>query len=154
MKFVPTLILTAVLAGPVHAQVCSGGEGGGIDATGNQCNTPDNVAASTTELGLAPPTQSEKMGGVHASASAALAPTRSAKMSGQPSTPTVVATQASRIVRAAAQPGAPAKTARIQHWSEAPCAGGAYGGMDVNGDECGEAPAAERVNLVAQHKIH
>ena len=48
MKFVPTLILTAVLAGPVHAQVCSGGEGGGIDATGNQCNTPDNVAASTT----------------------------------------------------------------------------------------------------------
>jgi hypothetical protein len=75
-------------------------------------------------------------------------------MSGQPSTPTVVATPAGRMVRAAAQSDAPMKTSRMQHWSEAPCAGGAYGGMDVNGDECGEAPAAERVNLVAQRKIH
>jgi hypothetical protein len=154
MKIVPTLLLAAVLAGPVHAQVCSGGEGGGIDATGNQCNTPENIAASATELGLAAPAQSDKMGGVHASVSAAPAPIHSAKMSAEPSMPTVVATRASRVTRTAAQPNAHGKTARIEHWSEAPCAGGAYGGMDVNGDECGQAPAAERVNLVAQHKVH
>ena len=39
-----SLSLAAVLAGPVHAQVCSGGNDGGMDATGNQCNTPNEVA--------------------------------------------------------------------------------------------------------------
>src|SRR5512137_2182980 len=45
MNVVPTLYLAALLAGPLHAQVCSGGAGGGLDATGNQCGD-----AATIEL--------------------------------------------------------------------------------------------------------
>ena len=41
-----SLSLAVVLVGPVHAQSCSGGDGGGIDATGNQCSTPTNVVVS------------------------------------------------------------------------------------------------------------
>jgi len=37
MNTVPMFCLVAVFAGPLDAQVCSGGVGGGIDATGNQC---------------------------------------------------------------------------------------------------------------------
>jgi hypothetical protein len=44
------------------------------------------------------------------------------------------------------------KTAKVQNWSEAPCSGGAYGGMDVNGNQCGEAPAPEGSSLAAQNK--
>ena len=32
------------VAGAVHAQDCSGGTDGGMDATGNQCNEPRTVA--------------------------------------------------------------------------------------------------------------
>ena len=62
--------LVAVLAGPVHAQVCSGGNDGGMDATGNQCNTPNEVAFKT-ESAMTPPAQVTKMSSVQASASAA-----------------------------------------------------------------------------------
>jgi len=57
--------LVAVLAGPVHAQVCSGGNDGGMDATGNQCNTPNEVATGSA---ITPPTQIAKMGSVRATA--------------------------------------------------------------------------------------
>ena len=60
-----SLSLGAVLAGPVHAQVCSGGAGGGMDATGNQCNTPNEVATGSA---INPPTQIAKMGSVRATA--------------------------------------------------------------------------------------
>ena len=54
----------AVLAGPVHAQVCSGGNDGGVDATGNQCNTPNDVAAYTIGSGITSPARAVKMGSV------------------------------------------------------------------------------------------
>ena len=55
------------------------------------------------------------------------------------------------MVRAAAPPSVPVKTAKIEIGSESPCSGGADGGMDVTGNQCGEAPAAAGINLVAQH---
>ena len=63
-----SLSLAAVLAGPVHAQMCSGGNDGGMDATGNQCNTPNEVAAFATASAITAPTQVTKMGSVRASA--------------------------------------------------------------------------------------
>ena len=146
------LSLAAVLVGPVHAQVCSGGHGGGIDATGNQCSTPTDVAASAAGSGVNSHAQADKMSGVHRLIPATARPIRSAKMSGRSPTPTVVAAPASRMVRAAMPASAPVKTAKVQNWSEAPCSGGAYGGMDVNGNQCGEAPAPEGSNLVARNK--
>jgi hypothetical protein len=54
MNIVPTLYLAAVLAGPLHAQVCSGGAGGGIDATGNQCGDAATIGlyANGSEMAL------------------------------------------------------------------------------------------------------
>ena len=131
-----SLSLAAVLVGPVHAQSCSGGHGGGIDATGNECSKPDNVAAST-EYRLFWERYEPLI--------------RLAKSSGRSSTPTVVAAPASRMVRVAVPASAPVKTAKVQNGSEAPCSGGAYGGMDVNGNQCGEALAPEGSKLVARN---
>jgi hypothetical protein len=43
-----SMVLTAFLAcSTVQAQTCSGGSDGGMDATGNQCNTPDSYLERT-----------------------------------------------------------------------------------------------------------
>lgn len=93
-----------------------------------------------------------KLGGFKTSVSAAHPLVRWTKMSGRPSTPTVVAEPASRIASAAAQLRAPVKTAKIEIGSASTCSGGADGGMDATGNQCGEAPAAVAINLVA-HRI-
>ena len=45
MNILPTLTLVSalVVAGPLFAQVCSGGANGGMDATGNDCSDPGFV---------------------------------------------------------------------------------------------------------------
>jgi hypothetical protein len=151
MKTVSPLffLLAAVLAGPTHAQGCSGGDAGGMDSTGNQCNAPTNVPTSASESADGVFARADKMGGIHASGPAVAPPIRSAKMSGGASASTVVAEPASRMVRTAETTSAPVKTAKVQNWSEANCSGGTYGGTDVNGNQCGEAPALAEVNLVA-----
>ena len=45
-SILPCIVVAFVLAGPLHAQTCSGGVDGGMDATGNLCNAP--VAARLT----------------------------------------------------------------------------------------------------------
>jgi hypothetical protein len=130
-----SLSLAAVLIGPVHAQSCSGGDGGGIDATGNQCNTPDDVAASAGR-----PSFWERYE----------APIPLAKMSGRSSAPAVAVAPAGKTGRAAVPASTSVKAAKVQSGSEAPCSGGAYGGMDVSGNQCGEAPAADGSQLVAR----
>jgi len=146
--------LAAVLAGPVHAQGCSGGDGGGMDATGNQCNTLHEAAAVTTSSAIAPPTQGAKMGSARASASAARPAIRSAKQSSQNSAPTAMAVPASGKLQAAA-PGISAKTAKTAPGSEAFCSGGAGGGMDVNGAECGGFSAATEIGGdLREHSQH
>jgi hypothetical protein len=57
------------------------------------------------------------------------------------------------MVRTAVPASAPVKTAKVENWSEAPCSGGAGGGMDVNGNQCGEAPEIAGISLVAQQVI-
>jgi hypothetical protein len=138
----PLLLLAAVLIGPVHAQTCSGGAGGGIDGTGNQCNTPYEVTASTAGSATNSSVQAAKKGRVDASVSAV---PLSEKMSARPSTRTVAAQPPSRMDSAAASAGAPMKAAKLETWSEAACSGGAYGGMDLNGNQCGDAVATAKV---------
>jgi hypothetical protein len=146
-----SLSLVAVLAGPVHAQVCSGGNDGGIDATGNQCNWPSEVAAFTTGPATSPQAQVTRLGSVQASAKHPAI--RLAQMSGQKSTPIAMAVPASMKLRAAAPPSVSAKTAKTGAGLEAFCSGGAGGGMDANGAECGEASALTEISVVAQHKV-
>ena len=143
MRSACAFLLTAVLTGPIHAE-CSGGDGGGLDATGNQCST--HVAGS----GINSLAQSDKMSGAHVSTQAAAPLIRSAKMSVLSPTAKIVAAQASRIVRGAVPANPPVKTSKVETWSEAACSGGAGGGMDVNGNQCGEAPTPVGSNLVAR----
>ncbi|HJW53124.1 MAG TPA: hypothetical protein VJ501_14020 [Burkholderiaceae bacterium] len=139
-----SLSLAVVLAGPVHAQMCSGGNDGGIDATGNECNWPSEVAALITGPATSPPAQVIELGRVLASAKRPAI--RLTQVSGQKSTPPAMAAPASKKDRAVS-----AKTARAEIGSEAFCSGGASGGMDVNGDECGESWPAE-LSVIAQHQ--
>jgi len=149
-----SLSLAAILAGPVHAQVCSGGNNdGGMDATGNQCNTLNEVAAFATGS-IAPPTQITKVGSVRASASAAHPAIRFlVKTSSQNSALTAMAVPANSKLQAAAPPSVSAKTARTSAGSEAFCSGGAGGGMDVNGNQCGEASAAAEISSVSPEHL-
>ena len=39
-SILPCLVVAFALARPLHAQTCSGGVGGGMDATGSLCNLP------------------------------------------------------------------------------------------------------------------
>jgi hypothetical protein len=133
-----SLALAAVLAGPVHAQMCSGGSSdGGMDATGNQCNTLDEVVASSSAAAIAAPKPMTRGGSVRASISAVHPAVHYfVKTSSRSPAPTATAVPASSKLRAAAPPSVPAKTAETAAGSEAFCSGGAGGGMDVNGNEC------------------
>ena len=143
-----SLSLAAVLAGPAYAEVCSGGgNDGGMDATGNQCNTIHAVAAFAIGSAITPPTQRTKVGNVRHSASAAHPAIRTlTKTSSQQSLSTAMAVLASTKLQARALTGVSAKTAKTAAGSESFCSGGAGGGMDVNGNECGVASAAEKFN--------
>jgi len=129
-----SLSLAAVLAGPVHAQGCSGGNDGGMDATGNQCNTLDEVAAFMTGSAINPSTKIAKMSSVRASVLAAQPAMSLVKTPSQDSAPTARAVPVSRKLQAAATPSASARTAQTAAGSEAFCSG--RGGMDVNGNQC------------------
>jgi hypothetical protein len=53
MSVARTICLTIALAssGFLHAQSCSGGIDGGMDATGNQCTSPEVLAPYATQAG-------------------------------------------------------------------------------------------------------
>jgi len=73
MKWVRLIVLAAAstCTGQLHAQDCSGGPGGGADATGNQCNTPADASApvEVSRAGSSQPTV--KMSGTRAAPIAA-----------------------------------------------------------------------------------
>jgi hypothetical protein len=142
MNIVPILSLAAVLAGPLHAQVCSGGNDGGTDATGNQCGDAATTGLHANGSATASPRPTAKMSGIKQS-TAPTADTRpTAKMSGAPATSTVSAQGASRFAKAAPPPSVPVKTSKIETMDVSPCAGGPDGGMDATGNQCAEHPAA------------
>jgi hypothetical protein len=151
MNIVPTLYLAAVLAGPLHAQVCSGGAGGGIDATGNQCGDAATIGLYANGSANASLRPTAKMSGIQQSTAATADMRPTAKMSGAPATSTVSAQAASRFARAAPPPSGPVKTSKIETVDASPCAGGPDGGMDATGNQCAEYPVAGmgRGNIVA-----
>ena len=143
------LIAAFTLASPVYAQECSGGSGGGVDATGNQCSNTATAAAYTT-VSLPQPTA--KMSGIEQSKPTDATVTPTAKMSAAPAKPTVVAQGASRFPKVVAPPVAPVRTAKIEAVDASPCAGGANGGMDATGNDCGGYPVAGDAVIAAATK--
>jgi hypothetical protein len=143
MNPVRLLLLAAVFAAPLHAQECSGGGGGGVDATGNQCSDAAASRATARASGTVSYVQSAKMSGVeHRGAVAAIAPQPSAKLAATPARPILVAQGKSRFVKAAMSPYAPLHTSKIEGADASPCSGGADGGADATGNQCGAYTAA------------
>ncbi len=145
MKTSWTLYLIAAFAfvGPVCAQECSGGNGGGTDVTGNQCSNTATAEAYTT---VSSPQQTAKMGRIKQSKPTEARTGPTAKMSGALAKPTAVAQGTSRFPKVVALPVPPVKTSKIEVGDASPCSGGAGGGMDATGNECGE-------NLVAEENV-
>ena len=142
MNMVPMLCLVAAFAAPLHAQVCSGGAGGGIDATGNQCSDAATVGAYADGSDIASLQPTAKMGGIQQSTAATVVPRLPANMSGSPARPNVSAQGTSRIAKVAPPPSAPVKISKIETAVASPCSGGPDGGMDATGNQCGEYPVA------------
>jgi hypothetical protein len=137
-----TLLLLAILAVPLHAQVCSGGSGGGVDATGNQCSdgatSASGAGASEPEFHLL----SAKMSGSEHRGAAPAGPQLSAKLSATLAAPAAVSQGKSRFIKVAASPHAPVHTSKIEEADAPACSGGADGGTDATGNQCGTYPAA------------
>ena len=136
------LIASFAFVGPVCAQECSGGYGGGTDATGNQCNS----AAAEAYITGASPQQAAKMGRIEQSKPIEARTGPTAKMSGALAKLTVVAQGVSGFPKFVALPVAPVKTSKtkIEVRDASSCSGGAGDGMDATGNECGENPLAEQ----------
>jgi hypothetical protein len=146
MKTLHALCVVAsalVWCAAAQAQECSGGAGGGVDATGNQCGADDQYVArpaamrarSTAAIAAsaqlpAAPTGSRTVG--TASAAAAAAPAHQA---------------ASRFPDGAKAPAEPVHTAKIGDGQVPSCSGGAEGGIDATGNQC--TPAATTTILAA-----
>ena len=142
MNMVPMFCLVAVFAGPLHAQVCSGGAHGGIDATGNQCGDTATIGLYANGSDIVSPRPTAKMSGIQQSTAATAGTRPTMKMSGAPATSTVSAQGASRFAKAAPPPSAPVKTSKIETVDASSCAGGPDGGMDATGNQCAESPVA------------
>ncbi len=142
MNIVPTLYLAALLAGPLHAQVCSGGANGGIDATGNQCGDAATIELYSNGSEIVSPRLTSKMSGTQQSTAAPTDTRRTAKMIAAPAESSVSAHGVSRFAKAAMPPSAPVKTSKIETMDASPCAGGPDGGMDATGNQCAEYSVA------------
>jgi hypothetical protein len=142
MNMIPTLCLTAVLAGPLHAQECSGGAAGGLDATGNQCGDAAINGLNANGSDIASSRLTAKMSGAQQPTAATAGTRPTAKMSAAPATSTVSAPDVSRIAKAAIPPIASVKASKIEAVDASPCAGGPDGGMDATGNQCAEHPVA------------
>ena len=151
MNKLPMFCLIAVLAAPLHAQVCSGGAFGGMDATGNECSDADTIRSYVDGSNIASSGPTAKMSGIERSTVTTVQARTPTKMSAVPvalitsgSAAPVMSIQSaqgiSRIIKAPLPPSEPVKTSKIETPVSASCSGGADGGMDATGNQCNETP--------------
>jgi hypothetical protein len=126
------LATAMVFSQSLHAQSCSGGADGGMDATGNQCSAPGSMAILTIAPVAAPPVE---LSGKDSSVRARPLAVRLSKNSLPQFRATTLAMPASRTAAAVlASPTTP----KTDGASRAACSGGADGGMDATGNQCSE----------------
>jgi len=141
--------LTAVIvfSPSLHAQSCSGGGDGGMDATGNQCNAPGSGMTYTTESIAERPVELRDADLPGRARPLAVRPSKS-------SLPQFRSTSlAMPVSRFAALPaaGSPSpKAVKTTATLEATCSGGSDGGMDASGNQC-SAPPGLAGNAVANY---
>jgi len=143
MSAAKILLLTLVFAGPLHAQVCSGGSGGGADATGNQCNDGVAVGAYADGSDIASPPRTAKMSGIEPSGTARIGPRPTATVSAAHRSPTEEVKGVSRVAVTVVPPQLPVKTSKVEVRDSSPCSGGSDGGTDATGNQCNATSVAE-----------
>jgi hypothetical protein len=140
--------LSAFVCVSAQAQDCSGGPGGGVDSTGNQCSTPATAVDTSYPVpAIARP----------AAAVAALMPVH-ATATGTRTVGTTSAAQmasaskpADRFPPTAKPPSEPAHTAKIRDAQDPSCSGGADGGIDATGNQCNSMDDIEGVVVARAH---
>jgi hypothetical protein len=145
MNILRTLWLAAglALAGSLHAQACSGGSGGGTDATGNQCSDSATVALYAARHDAAASLPLARTGKIAPAKAALVSTAPIAKMSGAANTPKLAAPGPHRFTNAATPIANPVHTTKVDGGHTSPCSGGSYGGMDMTGNQCGDYPVAD-----------
>lgn len=145
MNKLPMFCLIAVFAAPLHAQVCSGGASGGMDATGNECSDADTIRTYVDGSRIASSGPTAKMSGIERSTAAVAVAHTTAKMSVvpaaliKPAVPAALilaAQRTSRIAKTSPPPSEPVKTSKIETEVSSSCSGGGDGGMDATGNQC------------------
>jgi hypothetical protein len=137
--------LSAFVCVSAQAQDCSGGPGGGVDPTGNQCSTP----ATSVDTSYPAPALARPAAAIVAPAQDRVAATGSrtrgttapaARMASAPPS----AERFPAVAKAAAEP---IHTAKISDAQEPSCSGGVDGGIDATGNQCNSADGATSVAL-------
>ena len=133
--------LSAFVCVAAQAQECSGGPGGGVDATGNQCSAPGQAVDSTlpvTVLARAAPAARATPANQPVARAAVPVPTAAS-----------VGASPDRFTVSARPPAEPVRTAKIEIEEEAVCSGGVDGGIDATGNQCNPTAVAGGVVIVA-----
>ena len=133
--------LSAFVCVAAQAQECSGGPGGGVDATGNQCSAPGQAVDSTlpvTVLARAAPAARATPANQPVARAAVPVPTAAS-----------VGASPDRFTVSARPPAEPVRTAKIESEEEAVCSGGVDGGIDATGNQCNPTAVAGGVVIVA-----
>jgi hypothetical protein len=136
-------VLSAFACVAAHAQTCSGGADGGMDATGNQCNArvndssfglpatlmtrPATASAAPTPVGATPT-------GIRAKGTQAPRPRGVA--AGRPM---------NRFPDISQPPVRAVHAAKTENMQKTLCSGGMDGGMDATGNQCNPANSAANV---------
>jgi hypothetical protein len=143
------LVVALTAAGGLHAQNCSGGPDGGMDATGNQCGTSTDVAANTTGTETRPSAQPPESGDVQQSDMAAPLAVLSKVVPGETLIPEVAMALVSRTEEVTVAASVSTSSTQIEIASVTSCSGGPDGGMDATGNQCNAAPDAVEITLLA-----
>lgn len=146
MNICPALWLAVAfaIAGPAHAQGCSGGGGGGADATGNECSDSATVLLYAARYDAAAPLPLARTGKIVPARAAIVSAAPTSRRSVAANAPKPVAPGLHRLANTATPIANPVQTSTVGSGHSTPCSGGAYGGMDLTGNQCGEYPVPDR----------
>ena len=134
--------LSAFVCVSAQAQDCSGGPGGGVDPTGNQCSTPATAIDTSYPVPAV----------VRPAAAVAVPMPVHAAATGSRTRGTTTAVQTAaaskpvdRFPATATSPSEPIHTAKIRDAQDPSCSGGTDGGIDATGNQCNSVDAAASV---------
>jgi hypothetical protein len=128
------VLASAFVCAAAQAQDCSGGAGGGVDATGNQCS----VGADDQYVARPAAMHARSSAAVAASSPLPAAPTGSRMVGTASAAPAAAPARqaASRFPDEVRAPAEPVHTAKIGDGQVPSCSGGADGGIDATGNQC------------------